>query len=208
MGKIFGYGEDSFTFWALKKHISIILKRFHDETAPSDCLIFYRPSFGRRSRKDSSVFGEFDAIIASLENIYLIESKWDNLGEFNKDELILRREQTLRHQIFSWYLTHWDKKYFRYWERFVAEHKDNFKFKGKTMPEKDSLLAKNLEFVLQKSLEHCKITSSDNIKNVLLFFYNAKKSKKPIKIGGNFEIIPIDYHKDVEGNFIALLEDK
>jgi len=205
MSKILGYGEDSFTLWALKQHISRILKEFQDKTAPSECIIFYRPSFGRRSRKDSSVFGEFDAIIVSLENIYLIESKWDNLSKSNKDELILRGEQTLRHQIFSWYLTHWDKKYSGHWESFEEKHQDKFKFNGKTMPQKDSLLATNLEFILTKSLEHCKAISSDNIKNVLLFFYNdAKKSKKPPKISKDFKLIPIDYSKAIKGNFVTL----
>jgi hypothetical protein len=205
MGKILGYGEDSFTLWALKQHTSRILEEFDDKTTPSECLIFYRPSFGRRSRKNSSVFGEFDAIIVSLKNIYLIESKWDNLSEFNKDELVLRGEQTLRHQILSWYLTHWNKEYYGHWERFVEKHRDNFRFEEKTMPQKDSLLAINLEFILTKSLEHCKTISFDNIKNVLLFFYSTKKkSKPPTKTNRTFKRIPIDYSEIVEGNFVTL----
>ena len=65
MLKILGYGEDAFTLWALKHRISDILKSFHDRTAPSDCLIFYRPSFGRRSKEGSAVFGEFEAILVA-----------------------------------------------------------------------------------------------------------------------------------------------
>lgn len=102
--KVVGYGEDSLTLWALKHRLSAILEE--ERTAPSDCLVFYRPSFGRHSKNSKAVFGEFDAIIVSSKNIYLIESKWDNLGKFNKDELILREEQELRHNIFSWYLMH------------------------------------------------------------------------------------------------------
>lgn len=79
MSKIFGYGEDALTLWALKQHTSNILEEFQDKTPISNCLIFYRPSFGRGF---GSVFGEFDAILVSRENIYLIESKWDNLAEF------------------------------------------------------------------------------------------------------------------------------
>mgnify|MGYP001084235588 CR=1 FL=1 len=205
MGKMLGYGEDAFTLWALKKHISKILEEFQDKTVPSKCLIFYRPSFGRRSRKDSSVFGEFDAIVVSLKSIYLIESKWDNLSEFNKDELFLGREQTLRHQILSWYLTHWNNEYSGHWERFVEKHQDDFKFSGKTMPQKDSLLATNLEFVLTKSVERCKMIAHGSVKNVMLFFYSTKrKSKPPLKISEAFKMIPIDYGNEVEGNFVAL----
>jgi len=206
--KIFGYGEDAFTLWALKKHIPRIFKEYQDKTTSSKCLVFYRPSFGRRSRKDSSIFGEFDAIIVSLKNIYLVESKWDNLSEFKKDELVLRGEQALRHQILVWYLTHWDKKYSKRWASFVKEHQNDFKFNGKAMPRKDSLLAINLEFVLTKSLEHCKTISYKNIKNVLLFFYNRqKRSKPPIKSSKPFKMIPIDYGKEIEGNFVTLFGD-
>ena len=205
MVRIVGYGEDSFTLWALKQRLHVILDEFQDKTAPSDCLIFYRPSFGRRSRKDSSIFGEFDAIIASLKNIYLIESKWDNLGKYTKDELVLGDEQTLRHQIFSWYLTHWDKKYLGHWESFVEKHQDSFKFDGKTMPQKDSLLATNLEYILTKCMERCGRIAFANIKNVLLFFYSTKKkSKPPIEINSIFKMIPIDYSEEIEGNFVTL----
>ena len=132
MSKILGYGEDALTLWALKHQVSKILEEFQDKTTLSDCLIFYRPSFGRHSKANSSVFGEFDAILASKENIYLIESKWDNLSEFKNEEIILRDEQTLRHEILSWYLTHWNKKYCGNWRTFTNEQQDDFKFKNKT----------------------------------------------------------------------------
>ena len=204
MSKILGYGEDALTFWALKRHVSKILGKFQDKTAPSKCLAFYRPSFGRRSRKGSSVFGEFDAIIVSSRNIYLIESKWDNLTQHRKDEIKLGQEQKLRHEIFSWYLMHWDKKYSGHWESFRENYRDKFKFQRKTMPLKNSLLAKNLEFILTKSLKHCKTISPNNIKNVLLFFHNNRKPKKLPRISKAFKVIPIDYSKETEGNFVIL----
>jgi hypothetical protein len=120
MLKILGYGEDALTLWLLKKQISSILGEFEDKTSPSDCLVFYRPSFGRSGGNRSAEFGEFDAIIASRENIYLVESKWDNLSEFSKDELFLRGEQVLRHEVFSWYLLRWNKKYRNDWQSFVG----------------------------------------------------------------------------------------
>ena len=123
MNKILGYGEDALTLWALRHHLTVILERFGDRTDPSECLIFYRPSFGRRSRKGSAVFGEFDAIVASPSNIFLIESKWDNLDKFKEEELVLREEQSLRHRIFAWYLTNWNENFRGKWERFVKEKK-------------------------------------------------------------------------------------
>jgi hypothetical protein len=202
MCKILGYGEDVLTLWALKRRTSGILKSFHDQTAPSDCLIFYRPSFGRSGGEQSAEFGEFDAILASSENIYLVESKWDNLASFKNSKITIRPEQKLRHQIFSWYLTHWDKKYHNNWESFVKESQHDFKFK-KTIAPSNSLLATNLEFILNKLLEHCKRFSPNNIKNMLLFFYNAEKSRKPTEIK-DFTLIPIDYSKEILGNFVAL----
>lgn len=203
MSEILGYGEDALTLWALKHHISKILGEFQDKTKLSDCLIFYRPSFGRHSKANSSVFGEFDAILASRENICLIESKWDNLTEFDKDELMLSDVQTLRHEVFSWYLTHWSKKYSNNWESFIKEHHDNFEFNDKTIAPKDSLLARNLEAVLSKLHEHCQNVSSDNIKNVLLFFHDAKNTP-PTKTNKGFILIPINYSKEINGNFVTL----
>ena len=57
--RIFGYGEDTFTLWALRHRKSEILKEFQDKTSPSDCLVFYRPSFGRG---DGAEFGDSVAI--------------------------------------------------------------------------------------------------------------------------------------------------
>lgn len=202
MSKIMGYGEDALTLWALKQRASKILDEFQDKTPISECLIFYRPSFGRHSKANSSVFGEFDAILSSRKNIYLIESKWDNLSEFKNEEIILREEQTLRHDIFSWYLTHWNKKYYGNWQTFVNENQNDFKFKNKSIA-RGSLLARNLESVLSKLQEHCPNVSYDNIKNVLLFFHDAK-STPPTKTNKGFKPIPIDYSKEINYNFIAL----
>ena len=199
--EILGYGEDALTLWALKRHMSNILKKFKDGTAPSKCFTFYRPSFGRNS---SSVFGEFDAIIVSPKNIYLIESKWDNLAEHRKNEIKLGKEQQLRHEIFSWYLTHWNKEYSGHWESFWESYKGKFKFQKKTMPLKGRLLATNLEFILAKASKHCKTISHKNIKNVLLFFHDGKKTRNLPKISKNFKVIPIDYSKETKDNFITL----
>ena len=205
MSKILGYGEDALTLWVLKHHVSKILEEFQDKTAISDCLIFYRPSFGRHSKANSSVFGEFDAVVATRKNIYLLESKWDNHSEFNNEEYTLREEQELRHKIFSWYLSHWSKKYSNNWQAFIDEQQNSFMFKDKTVASKDSLLAKNLEHILGKLQEHCEsYPSENNIKNVLLFFYNAEKSKPPTKTNNIFTLVPIEYSREFKGNFVTL----
>ena len=207
MRRILGYGEDALTLWALKHRTSDILKSFRDRTAPSDCLIFYRPSFGRRSKEGSAVFGEFDAILVSSENIYLIESKWDNFSRFKNDQITLRPEQEIRHRIFSWYIMHWDKKYSNNWKSFVKEQNKNFQkeFKKKKIAPTGRLLATNLEFILNKLLEHCKrFSSENNIKNMLLFFYNKEKSTPPSKISRAFKLVSIDYSQEITGKFIIL----
>jgi hypothetical protein len=204
MSKILGYGEDALTLWVLKQHTSKILDEFQDKTPISECLIFYRPSFGRHSKANSSVFGEFDAILATKCNTYLIESKWDNLTEFNKEELKLREEQTLRHKVFQWYLTHWSKKYYGNWQSFINEHQTDFKIENKSIAPKNSLLSRNLEYILNKIQQHCESISESKIKNVLLFFYDAEKSKFPVVTRSLFKLIPIDYSREIKGNFITI----
>lgn len=188
---------------------SEILEQINDKTSPSDCLVFYRPSFGRRGGEKRSEFGEFDAILVSLKNIYLIEGKWDNLSLFKKGEIKIRPEQKLRHRIFSWYVAHWDKRYEYDWSSFLKERKNDFqkefkKYK-KTIPRSRTILAENLQFVLSTLRKHCiKFSSDQNIKNVLLFFYNKNKSAPPTLNSKDFNLISLDYSKEIDGNFIDL----
>jgi len=212
MRKILGYGEDSLTLWALENHISKILDRFEDRSDSSKCLVFYRPSFGRAGGKNSSEFGEFDAIVASPRNIYLVESKWDNLSRIKNYEniakSIIKPEQILRHEIFSWYLAHWNKRYRGNWERFIEEQEPDFQSKfEKKLPRRTrkGLLAHNLEFILEELLGRCRsFSSKDNIKNVLLFFYkDGEKPELPDKIR-IFNLVKIDYSKKLKENFIIL----
>ena len=207
MCRILGYGEDAFTLWALKHHIVDILESFQDQTSPYDCLIFYRPSFGRSGGERSAEFGEFDAILVSSENIYLVESKWDNLSRFKNDEITIREEQELRHHIFSWYITHWHKKYSKDWKSFMNEQMDDFqkKFPEKRIAPANSILAGNLQFILDSLQKCCKNFSSEhNIKNVLLFFHNGELTTPPTKTSRNFNLVSFDYSQETMGNFITL----
>jgi len=205
--RILGYGEDALTLWALKQHMPKILGKFKDKTSLSECIAFYRPSFGRRG-KGNSIFGEFDAIIASKQSIYLIESKWDNHNKFSNKEFPLEDHQVLRHQIFTWYLTHWSKKYSGNWQSFRDENQTYFSFLNKSMAPSGSLLARNLEYILKKIHEHCGVPSEANIKNVFLFFFNSEKSNPPTKIAKDFTLIPIEYNGETEDNFVTLLSEQ
>jgi len=213
MNKLFGYGEDAFTLWALKKRISEILHKLNDQSNPSDCLKFFRPSFGRSGGSGSAQFGEFDSILASSEDIYLIESKWDNFSENLSDEITLDNEQILRHKILSWYFMNWTANHYLDWREFINTVQNDFitKFPDRKIAPAGSLLAQNLEFVLNKLLEHCKRFnySPRNPKNVLLYFYNKNKSKEIKRVvfheeNFNSEVVNIDYSQYISGNFIDL----
>lgn len=69
---------------------------------------------------------------------------------------------------------------------------------------KDSLLASNLHVILTELHKHSiKYTSHQNIKNVLLFFYNKNKSTYP-KIVEGFKVVSIDYSDIIIRNFVNL----
>jgi hypothetical protein len=67
------------------------------------------------------------------------------------------------------------------------------------------LLATNLEYTLSKLINYCNCdTIQSNVRNVLLLFYDSRKSNPPTKINGRFTIIPIDYAKYTQNNFINI----
>jgi hypothetical protein len=204
MSTILGYGEDALTLWSLKGQLKKILNIFKDNTKVKDCLVFYRPSFGRTGGKNSAEFGEFDAIVASKEKYYLIESKWDNHSNYKKESIAIREEQALRHEVFTWYLFNWGLNYAGDWQKFKEEKKIPLKY-GKTIPPAGSLQAKNLEYILSRLVNYCDcVCDMSNVRNVLLFFYDSTKSEPPTKTNGMFTIIPIDYGKYSIDNFINI----
>src|SRR4051794_203746 len=83
MPQVLGYGEDALTYSAITTRCEDLLKALGDTTNPDEAISVYRPSFGRRAanhvdagQTERSEFGEFDAIVATSQAIYLIESKW------------------------------------------------------------------------------------------------------------------------------------
>ena len=94
------YGEDALTYWALTKKLDLILEQLNDESNTEDCILFYRPSFGRRGGNKRAEFGEFDSILATPKTVFLIESKWGGSSELKNGTIALRFEQIERHEIF------------------------------------------------------------------------------------------------------------
>lgn len=203
-----GYGEDAFTFWALERYLSKILEKLNDRTEPSNCLTFFRPSFGRSGVAE---FGEFDAILASSQNVYLIESKWDRFLRNKRSEIAVPTEQVLRHRIFSWYLQNWNtEKYSGDWEKLANDLQSDFakNFPDKKIPLARSRLAQDLESVLNRLQKHCERFSCEYRKpsNVLLYFHGDKSVEisRVLAEDLNFEVVNIDYSQYATGNFISL----
>ena len=93
----------------------------------------------------------------------------------------------------------------------MNEQKDNFENhfnKEKVIAPTGSLLATNLQFVLDLIQRRFKLSSEQNIKNVLLFFYNKNKSKPLKKDSNEFKPINIDYSEEIKGIFINLESEK
>lgn len=142
--KVFAYGEDSLTFWALTRQLPAVLKRLGDSSSPEDARLFYQPSFGRGG--SSSVFGEFDAILATPAGIYLIEAKATTSTRFRNPVIKLKEAQARRHEIFRWYLETWRQMRPDSWRAFTEQALDPFerKFEGRTIPGAKTKLAQNL----------------------------------------------------------------
>ncbi len=204
--EIFAYGEDALTLWALKKKLGHILQELDDLSDLSLCQAFFRPSFGRRGGKNSSQFGEFDFILLTANHIYLGESKWDNSSEkIINGKLELRDEQLLRHKLFEFYIVEWFSGDYSNWQDFrnVAEMKMRQRKIAKPFVPVNSILAKNLQNTLELIKNH--YTSLPAIKNVLLYFHeNLSDEQLPQKAGDNFEVVHIDYSKELIGNYIHL----
>lgn len=176
---ILSYGEDGLTLWALRdteKFQEILSQLGEENINPNDKrLILYRPSFGRGGKSKKNI-GEFDAIIASEKNIYLVESKWDNLKK-GKTDHSLKKNQALRHDAFAWLLDKWNDNDSNDWSHFFRANEEEYsrEFRPKTLAKDSDLLAKNLTSVLKKISRHF----SGEIPvatHVLLYFYDENTS--------------------------------
>jgi hypothetical protein len=208
--KLYGYGEDALTLWALKTKLPEILEALKDNSPLSECELFFRPSFGRRGGKNSSQFGEFDFIILARDRLYLGESKWDKSPEVTDSGTIeLREEQTLRHRLFEFYIQEWAFGQYTGWGEFVtaASPRALEKFQKPLAP-KESLLANNLKSVMGIIRDHFSPIKPQKprIQNVLLYLYGSSKEKpipNKVKSKLKFQVVPIKYPSDM-GNYISI----
>ncbi len=159
------YGEDGLSLSALTDRLSDLLRLLNDQTAPADCSVLFRPSFGRRGGQTRAPFGEFDGILATRKRIYLIESKWIR-SRIRDGTVKMKPNQVLRHQIFEWLWERWSVQ--RTWRDFVADFGADFsqEFNGKPLAPCGSALASNIEHVLNLLTEWPR-----TIEHILLAFY-------------------------------------
>jgi len=206
--EILAYGEDALTLWGLKYQLSAILSRLNDPSSPSQCQVFFRPSFGRAGGDKSAQFGEFDFIILSDASLYLGESKWDRSSEqIVGGVLSLRPEQLLRHRLFRCLVQAWLAGHYTSWSDFMVPAAVILQGEGlyKPVAPENSLLAENLEMVFNLIKDH--YNSTPQIKNLLLYFYCASNQTAaflPQKAGNDFYVVSLDYSTAVQGNFIRI----
>jgi len=182
--KLFGYGEDALTLWAVTNKIDLILRKLNDPE-PEFCTVFYRPSFGRRG-----LYGEFDAIIITDSKAYLVESKWDGSGDLKG----LEEHQIRRHKILEWYHDNWKGEIGEDWDEFAKKNTLSFSEKfSRDIPSSNTMLSQNLQSVLNLMI-------GKEIENVLLYLHRGK----PTGIDTDFKIIELEY-ETIYGNFIELL---
>ncbi|HNT06595.1 MAG TPA: hypothetical protein PKJ21_10515 [Anaerolineae bacterium] len=195
MVRILGYGEDALTFWALSRRLDHLLTNLGDSTPPSDCLAFFRPSFGRRGGAGSAQFGEFDWILLTRAYLYLGESKWDKSSEKLVDrELLLRDEQLERHEAFRFYLKHRAFAFELDWSELREQgpvRLSNGVVKP-IAPEK-STLAENLCAVLEEIRTYYE-GQEPLVKDILLYLYAAGAGKPAASaVNGGFTLVPLAY---------------
>ena len=166
MTTINGYGEDALTMWALSQRIGRILEQLHDDTAPSEAVVFYRPSGGRgerwwKKRGARSLIGEFDAIIGTAAGVYLVEAKWVRPGQSDPSA---EQVQLDRHTRFRTYLELWRQTTPGSWGAFLATAGAEFQQRH---PEWElaygEVSAASMEFLLRR-LDPC----GDVVTDVLL----------------------------------------
>jgi hypothetical protein len=202
---ILAYGEDALTLWAFRYRLAEILDKAGDRSLASECKIFFRPSFGRRGGAKSSQFGEFDFIILAQDNLYLGESKWDRSSELaGSNFLTIREEQVLRHRLFRFYVREWAFGQYISWNQFIREATAKLDQKKiqKPLAPTGSLLASNLMTVLDIIRRH--FSTEPQVTDLLLFLHDGSKSLSPAVTPDNFCLIPIDFSRSLEGNFISI----
>ncbi len=211
MPTIIAYGEDALTYWALTTQTEPFLRQLGDDSPPEAALVVYRPSFGRRGAAHgegtggtpSAQFGEFDAIVATSQAIYLVESKWDASSELRDGVITLRPEQCARHRVLRWYLDRWFQEPPANWPSFVAHESHSFQaeFPGLRLAPEGSVLARNLRFLLDKLS-----TYGHDIRDALLYLTAAKGALPCAVEPKGFTLVTLPYRPLEASNYFELFK--
>jgi hypothetical protein len=203
--KVYGYGEDALTLWALANRLEDILEQLGDESKQEDCQVFYRPSFGRSGGENSSQFGEFDFVVLSKNRLYLGESKWDRSSLRIKDGVVLLDEtQAKRHRVFKAYVEHCAFGDCEPWEEFKERSEPLI---GRPIPGEDSLLASNLKEMMKAIREYYHgLQSSVEPVDVLLYLHRGQDAERlPRTVTDDFKLACINYSQaEMLGNYITI----
>lgn len=204
--KLYGYGEDALTLWAIHNKLHFILASLADPSEPLNCQTFFRPSFGRRGGENRSEFGEFDFVILSEHTLYLGESKWSQSSEkVENRQLILRQEQKLRHKLFQFYVEQWAFGHYQSWNEFclgAVPHLQQLGIKKPLAPQ-GSLLAQNLQTILSVIKQH--FTSMPQMQNLLLYFHKDMENRQlPTSAGQDFRLVHLNYSPISQDHFVVL----
>ena len=188
--QILGYGEDALTYWALRNRLPDIIHQCSPEEEDEDFSVFYRPSFGRGGKTKAN-FGEFDAIIATGQYLFLVESKWASSSECRHDTVKVRDTQRRRHKIFEWYFENWERD--NDWASFAENMGTEFseRFPEKKIAPARSILSRNLGSVLEHAVRE------DGTKKRLvhlLLFIHPPGAKPPTSIEPDwYKLVKIEY---------------
>ena len=185
------YGEDGLTLKYTKEKLGEILQQLEDDSNPTDCTVFFRPSLGRGRHG----YGEPDAIIISREKAYIVEVKWDGgrelIGERKQSPVKLKDEQTRRHDIIRWYsdnLNFCEVPVGEEWDRFAEKYKPEFerefefitkkgKKAKKSIPPSGSITSTNLRTLFGE-------IGNKKIEDVLLIFYRYSDKQPEVEQEG------------------------
>lgn len=194
--QLLGYGEDSWTFVALKNNLKQIIIQLEGSENVSDVTVLYRPSFGRKTG-----IGEFDFIIASANKVYFGESKM-SMGKKASRPIKLKDCQLKRHDAMHRIIELW------FHSPIDDQALSNLSCiqLGFPVPSIDSTLYKNLNSFV--NFLSSKYIMCPELVNVLLVF-----SDRPIDGGststiGNFSVINMiirDHGEIILPNYVNML---
>ena len=181
--KLYGYGEDGMTLWALTNDLGEILSQLKDTTPPGDCLAFYRPSFGRASARGGHAFGEPDFVVCTQQAVYIGEAKWHASTEWTRRRTESRFRLDLgdldnRQDTLCFYIRQWLKMRPKDWKEFRAGLRSKDWPDGHVPPEDKTRLADTLETVLGLVADYYR-DRPDNVEvhNLALYVHDKAEDK-------------------------------